>query len=153
MVPLLVFVPVLVVARASGELGIDAFDSWAVAVRVGLASMLLITASAHFGSRRADLIRMVPPVLPRPELLVTVTGIAELVTAFGLLVEEAAPVAGRHREVAEVVAAPARGVDRDPEAVGEARGDARAEIDHHTVEIERQEHGADRTGALRQQTP
>jgi uncharacterized membrane protein len=35
---------------------------------------------------RQDLIRMVPPRLPNPSVLVTVTGVAELVGAIGLLV-------------------------------------------------------------------
>jgi uncharacterized membrane protein len=48
--------------------------------------MFVLTASAHFGSRRPDLVRMVPPALGDPELLVTLTGIAELAGAAALLV-------------------------------------------------------------------
>lgn len=55
--------------------------------------MLCLTASAHFGSRRRDLVAMVPTSLPRPGLLVTVTGIAELAIVAGLLVEATAPAA------------------------------------------------------------
>ena len=40
--------------------------------------MFLVTASAHWGVRRPDLVRMVPPVFQDPELLVTVTGVAEI---------------------------------------------------------------------------
>jgi len=47
--------------------------------------MFLLTASAHWGKRRADLIRMVPPAFPRPDLLVTLTGIAELAGVIGML--------------------------------------------------------------------
>src|SRR5215475_4961872 len=47
--------------------------------------MFLLTASAHWGKLRIDLIRMVPPVFPRPDLLVTLTGIAELAGAIGIL--------------------------------------------------------------------
>ena len=78
MIPLAVLVGATLVARAVGSLAWSALDDWSVAVRIGLATMLALTASAHFGSRRADLIRMVPPALPRPDLLVTVTGLAEL---------------------------------------------------------------------------
>jgi uncharacterized membrane protein len=49
-----------------------------------LSGMFLLTASAHWGKRRPDLIRMVPTVFPRPDLLVTVTGILEVLGAVGL---------------------------------------------------------------------
>lgn len=47
--------------------------------------MFLLTASAHWGKRRPDLIRMVPPSLPRANLLVTITGLLELLGPIGLL--------------------------------------------------------------------
>jgi uncharacterized membrane protein len=84
-IPLLVLVGATVGARAAGAAGIDALDGWPAAARLGFALMLVLTASAHFLSRRKDLIRMVPPQLPNPALLVTVTGVAELVIAAGLL--------------------------------------------------------------------
>lgn len=93
MIPLAVLVGATLVARAVGSLAWSALDDWSVAVRIGLATMLALTASAHFGSRRADLIRMVPPALPRPDLLVTVTGLAELAVALGLLVPTTAQAA------------------------------------------------------------
>ena len=58
---------------------------WQTALRVSLAGMFLLTASAHWGRRRPDLVRMVPKNLPRPELLVTLTGICEILGAIGLL--------------------------------------------------------------------
>ena len=48
--------------------------------------MFLLTASAHWGKRRPDLIRMVPKRFSRPELMVTLTGICEILGAAGLLV-------------------------------------------------------------------
>ena len=48
--------------------------------------MFLLTASAHWGKRRPDLIRMVPKSFPRPDLLVTLTGVCEILGAIGLLV-------------------------------------------------------------------
>ena len=86
MIPLVVLVGATILARGVGTLAWSALDDWGTAVRVGLAAMLVLTASAHFGSRRTDLIRMVPPGLPRPDLLVTATGVAELAVAIGLLV-------------------------------------------------------------------
>jgi uncharacterized membrane protein len=47
--------------------------------------MFLLTASAHWGKRRADLVQMVPPAFPRPDLLVTITGILEILGVIGLL--------------------------------------------------------------------
>src|SRR5215831_12557839 len=58
---------------------------WLTLLRVGLAGMFLLTASAHWGKRRLDLIRMVPNGFPRPDLLVTFTGICEILGAIGLL--------------------------------------------------------------------
>jgi uncharacterized membrane protein len=49
--------------------------------------MFAFTALSHFLPRtRPDLVRMVPPRLPNPDLLVTVTGILEFLGAIGLLV-------------------------------------------------------------------
>lgn len=66
---------------------------WWTALRIALAAMFLLTSSAHWGKRRDDLIRMVPAVLPRPDLLVTITGICEILGAVGLLISRVAPVA------------------------------------------------------------
>lgn len=60
---------------------------WRRALRYALAAMFLLTASAHWGDKRADLVRMVPPLFPNPELLVTLTGLAEIAGAIGLLFE------------------------------------------------------------------
>src|SRR5688572_14203078 len=86
MVPLVVLVIVALLARLAGQLGIVALRNWAAAVRVALAVMLCFTAAAHFNSMRADLIRMVPPAVPNPELMVTFTGVCEILGAIGLLV-------------------------------------------------------------------
>ena len=59
---------------------------WWNALRIALAVMFFFTASAHWGRRRADLIRMVPSAFPRPDLMVTVTGAFEIIGATGLLV-------------------------------------------------------------------
>jgi uncharacterized membrane protein len=46
--------------------------------------MFLLTASAHWGKRRADLTRMVPERLGSAGTWVTVTGVAEITIAIGL---------------------------------------------------------------------
>ena len=53
--------------------------------------MFLMTGVAHFVGMRAEMVSMVPPGLPNPELLVTVTGILELLGAAGLLWRRTAP--------------------------------------------------------------
>jgi len=86
MIPLLVMLVAIVAARATGVLGVASMDSWMTAMRLGLAVMFVFTGVAHFGRMREDLIRMVPPALPYPAALVTLTGIAELAGAAGLLI-------------------------------------------------------------------
>jgi uncharacterized membrane protein len=73
-------------ARAVGWLGVDYVDSWPAAIAVGLALMFAMTGVAHFApGMRRDMIAIVPPRLPKPGLLVTVTGILELLGAIGVL--------------------------------------------------------------------
>jgi uncharacterized membrane protein len=73
-------------ARVVGWLGVDYVDSWPKAVAVGLAAMFVMTGVAHFvNPLRNDMIAIVPPRLPAPRLLVTITGVLELVGAVGLL--------------------------------------------------------------------
>jgi uncharacterized membrane protein/quinol monooxygenase YgiN len=58
---------------------------WPQALRHGLAAMFILTGISHFVGLRDDLIAIVPPALPAPALLVTVTGVLELAGAAGLL--------------------------------------------------------------------
>jgi uncharacterized membrane protein len=70
----------------SGLAGVAAFRDPSFILRTALGIMFFFTASAHWGKRRSDLIRMVPPTLPRPDLLVTMTGVLEILGAIGLFV-------------------------------------------------------------------
>lgn len=73
-------------ARVAGWLGVGYVNSWPGAVAVGLALMFVMTGIAHFApGMRRDMIAIVPPRLPSPGLLVTVTGVLELLGAAGLL--------------------------------------------------------------------
>ena len=73
-------------ARLVGWLGVDYVDSWPEAFAVGLAAMFVMTGVAHFvNPLRRDMIAIVPPRLPAPGLLVTITGVLELIGAAGLL--------------------------------------------------------------------
>lgn len=95
MAPLVVLVVVTAPARLAGVIDLVGWlDSWPHALRVGLAAMFLLTASAHFQQPRRDaLIAMVPPRLPSAAALVTLTGVLEAAGAVGLLIPPVAPVA------------------------------------------------------------
>lgn len=93
MAPLIVLVVTALLARLAGRFGMRALDGWPAAVRAGLAVMLFVTASAHFNGMRADLVRMVPPSIPNPELMITFTGICEILGAIGLLVPQTRRIA------------------------------------------------------------
>ncbi|MGF6883659.1 putative membrane protein [Nocardia sp. GAS34] len=95
MAPLLVLVVVAGLTRLAGWGHLGHWpDSWPHAVRLGLAAMLVLTASAHFLRPRRDaLIAMVPPRLPSAAMLVTLTGVLELAGAAGLLIPPVAPAA------------------------------------------------------------
>jgi uncharacterized membrane protein len=86
MAPLITLLLGSIVARIVGWLGVDYVDSWAPAIAIGLAAMFVLTGIAHFAPPlRGDLIAIVPPRLPAPGPLVTVTGALELLGAVGLL--------------------------------------------------------------------
>jgi len=89
--PLIALVGVTLALRIAGAVGARRLRSWPVALRGGLASMFVMTGMAHFIGLRAELISMVPPALPNPGLLVTITGLAELAGAAGLLLRPTAP--------------------------------------------------------------
>jgi uncharacterized membrane protein len=93
MAPLIALVIATFLARLVGQLGAVPLRDWAAATRVGLAVMFCFTAAAHFTPMRADLIRMVPPAVPNPELMVTFTGMCEIAGAIGLLVPRTRRVA------------------------------------------------------------
>jgi uncharacterized membrane protein len=48
--------------------------------------MFVFTGLSHFAPTKRDLIAMVPAMFPRPDVLVFVTGLAELAGAVGLLI-------------------------------------------------------------------
>jgi uncharacterized membrane protein len=85
MIPFHVMVVAILVARGVGALAWLPIESWQSATRAGLAVMLVFATTAHFNRTREDLIRMVPPQFPNPSALVTLTGLAELAGAIGLL--------------------------------------------------------------------
>jgi len=86
MAPLIALLMGSIAARIAGWLGVGYANSWTAAIAVGLAAMFVLTGVAHFApAMRRNLIAIVPPRLPAPGLLVTVTGVLELLGAAGLL--------------------------------------------------------------------
>jgi uncharacterized membrane protein len=87
MAPLIILLAGSVAARIVGWLGVDYVDTWGKAIAVGLAAMFVLTGVAHFvPPLRDNLIAIVPPQLPAPGLLVSITGVLEFLGAVGLLV-------------------------------------------------------------------
>ena len=93
MLPLIVLVIATLLLRVIGATCVGLLNSWTWCLRGGLALMFLFTASAHWGKRRGDLIAMVPRVFPRPDLMVSATGVLEILGAVALLIPPIAPVA------------------------------------------------------------
>jgi len=86
---------------------VEWLSPWPIALRLALALMFAITASAHWGSQRPDLVKMVSDLFPNPELLVTLTGLAEIVGAVGLLLPTTASAAATGLAILMVAMFPA----------------------------------------------
>jgi uncharacterized membrane protein len=84
-VPFILVLVVLIVLRGLGLLGVTIFDSWSTTTRFALAAMFGFTSLSHFAGTRDALIQTIPNVLPAPGVLVTLTGLAEIVGAIGIL--------------------------------------------------------------------
>jgi uncharacterized membrane protein len=94
MVVLVVLVVAILAFRGLGSLWFQSLASWQSATRYGLAVMLFFTSSAHFTSLRAELVRMTPPWVPWPEVMVFFTGLCEILGAVAVLMPEVRSVAG-----------------------------------------------------------
>lgn len=87
MAPLITLLAGGIAARIVGWLGVDYVDTWVKAIAVGLAALFVLTGVAHFvPPLRGSLIAIVPPALPAPGLLVSITGSLEFLGAIGLLI-------------------------------------------------------------------
>jgi uncharacterized membrane protein len=93
MIPFILLAISTLLLRVIGVAGVDLLNSWTWCLRGGLALMFLFTASAHWGKQRGDLVAMVPSAFPRPALIVSATGVLEILGAAGLLIPAIAPVA------------------------------------------------------------
>lgn len=86
MAPFILLIVSFLIFLLSGFLGLSYFADWETSLRFAVALMFIFTATAHWGKRRPDLIKMVPPSLSNPDFIVTITGIFEIVGAIGLLI-------------------------------------------------------------------
>src|SRR5215510_14911006 len=93
MVPFGVLITLFALLSVAGHFEVPVAFGWWTSLRLALAGMFLLTASAHWGRRRPDLIKMVPPSFARPDVLVTVTGVLEILGAIGLMLPAVAPYA------------------------------------------------------------
>jgi uncharacterized membrane protein len=85
MAPLIILITVTLALIVAGRCGVEVLRDPTVGLRGGLAAMFTATGLAHFIGMRHELIAMVPPALPAPGVLVTITGITELMGVVGLL--------------------------------------------------------------------
>jgi uncharacterized membrane protein len=93
MAPFILLIGSFLIFRLIGFFGLSYLDGWETSLRIAVALMFLFTATTHWGKRRPDLIKMVPPTLPNPGLIVTITGILEIAGAIGLLIPITSSVA------------------------------------------------------------
>lgn len=91
MEPFIALVAVSLALFAAGSAGVRRLKGWPIALRGGLAALFVMTGVAHFVGLRSEIISMVPPAIPAPGLVVTVTGVLELAGAVGLLWTRTAP--------------------------------------------------------------
>jgi uncharacterized membrane protein len=105
-VPIIVLVVSFAAFRLAG-FGIPYLADLQHALRAVLGVMFLTTASAHWGRRRPDLMRMVPAAFGNAGRWVTITGIAEILVAVGLQLPRAAVVAASSAAVMLICVFPA----------------------------------------------
>lgn len=80
MAPLICLVAAFIAFRLLG-FAVPYLADWQHALRAALGVMFVLTASAHWGKRRPDLIRMVPGNIGSAGFWVSITGIAEIIIA------------------------------------------------------------------------
>lgn len=85
MVPFIALIVSFLLFRMVGLLGLSYWNDWQTSLQWAVSVMLLLSATAHWGRRRSDLVRMVPPAYPQKEWIVTGTGILEIAGALGIL--------------------------------------------------------------------
>ncbi|GIO97086.1 hypothetical protein J14TS5_21720 [Paenibacillus lautus] len=86
MIPFVAMMVSLLLFRTLGFAGWEYVNDWVISLRFAVAVMFLLSASAHWGKRRPDLIAMIPPGIPKAAFLVTITGVLEIAGAILILI-------------------------------------------------------------------
>lgn len=84
MVVLFILVISCLIFRGIGYAGIATFASWQASARDALSLMLIFTGISHFTFMKEDFVRMMPPSIPWPRVMVYFTGVCEIAGAIGL---------------------------------------------------------------------
>ena len=93
MLPFFVLLVSTLLLRVIGMAGMSPFDSWTWCLRCGLALMFLFHGIRSLGKAEGRSDRDGSAYLPRPDLMVSATGVCEILGGLGLLMPAVAPVA------------------------------------------------------------
>ncbi len=86
MSPVYVVLVLALAARALGAFGVIDIGSWVGAARLATGLTFIVMGTAHFTAIRHDVVKLVPPSIPHPRLVVTLLGCWQLIGGVGILV-------------------------------------------------------------------
>lgn len=93
MSPVYIVLALVVVLRVTGAVAVDTLDSWVPSVRWATGMTFIIMGVAHLTPMGRDVKRLVPPIVPRPALVVLLLGVWQIAGGIGLITPEARRVA------------------------------------------------------------
>lgn len=85
MSPVFIVIVLALGLRLLGVLGVIEIGSWLEAARLATAMAFIMMGIAHFTPLRHDVVRLVPPSVPKPVLVVAVLGAWQILGGIGLL--------------------------------------------------------------------
>lgn len=85
MSPVFIVIVLALGLRLLGVLGMIEIGSWLEAARLATAMAFIMMGLAHFTPLRHDVVRLVPPSVPKPVLVVAVLGAWQILGGIGLL--------------------------------------------------------------------
>ena len=85
MSPVFIVIVLALGLRLLGVSGMIEIGSWLEAARLATAMAFIIMGIAHFTPLRHDVVRLVPPSVPKPVLVVAVLGAWQILGGIGLL--------------------------------------------------------------------
>ena len=89
MSPTLIVIGLALVLRIAGAVAVDSLDSWVQAARWATGITFIIMGAAHFTPVGRDVQRLVPPLIPRPALVVILLGVWQIACGIGLITDVA----------------------------------------------------------------